>query len=73
MAEAIASLQQSARTGFLCHSWYETDPLLKPLRGRAEFVELIHDMQRTSERVSSTYFLRVSATTSDATRRCLWC
>jgi DNA-binding winged helix-turn-helix (wHTH) protein/TolB-like protein len=68
MAEAIASLQQSARTGFLCHGWYETDPLLKPLRGRAEFVQLIQELKRTSERVSSTYFLRASARSSVGAR-----
>jgi len=39
--EAMRWLQQAAQSGFLCRPWYESDPLLEPLRGHREYVELI--------------------------------
>jgi DNA-binding winged helix-turn-helix (wHTH) protein len=51
--EAVAWLRESARTGFLCHGWYEQDPLLGPLRRGPELAQLIAEMKGTSDRIAA--------------------
>jgi eukaryotic-like serine/threonine-protein kinase len=46
---AFAWLTASARNGYPCHSLFETDPLLAPLRSDPRFDALVSELRKTSD------------------------
>ena len=44
-AKAMQWLRSSVETGFPCAIWYTRDPLLAPLRGTAEFQQLVSELE----------------------------
>jgi non-specific serine/threonine protein kinase len=53
--EALAWLRASARNGFPCHSLFEQDPLLEPVRGLADFRELLRELRTECSRYGRLY------------------
>jgi eukaryotic-like serine/threonine-protein kinase len=45
--EARRWLSRAASTGFPCYPWFEQDPLLKPLRGDAEFRRFLDGLRQS--------------------------
>jgi DNA-binding winged helix-turn-helix (wHTH) protein/TolB-like protein len=52
---AIQWLTRAVDTGFLCYPWYENDPLLQPLRGNAEFRQLMERMRKSWDGAKARY------------------
>jgi class 3 adenylate cyclase/TolB-like protein len=54
-AEALRWLTRAADTGIPCYPWFERDPLLKPLRGDAQFRAFIADLRKQWEAAKARY------------------
>lgn len=50
--EAFHWLREAAASGFLCHPWYMTDPLLHALRADPAFGPFIDGVKEASDRIS---------------------
>ena len=46
---SIRWLQQAADTGFPCYPWFERDPLLDPIKQRADFTRLLQRLRSAHE------------------------
>ena len=53
--EARRWVSRAATTGFPCYPWFEQDPLLKPLRGDAEFRRFLEELRQSWEAARSRY------------------
>jgi TolB-like protein/DNA-binding winged helix-turn-helix (wHTH) protein len=51
--EAFRWLREAARTGFLCHPWYLTDPLLRPLQAHEDFQRFITEVKSAADRIAA--------------------
>ncbi len=49
--EAFRWLREAVDTGFLCHPWYATDPLLAPLRTHEDFQPFLAEVKRAADRI----------------------
>jgi tetratricopeptide (TPR) repeat protein len=49
--DAFRWLREAAASGFLCRSWYATDPLLEPLRTMREFPALLSQVETAGHRI----------------------
>jgi TolB-like protein/tetratricopeptide (TPR) repeat protein len=52
---AVAWLRRAANEGFPCYPWFQTDPLLAPIRRDAAFRELLDDLRLRFEEARSRY------------------
>lgn len=54
-AKAVQWLTRAVETGFPCYPFFQTDPLLEPVRGDAAFRALVDDLRRRHERWGRKY------------------
>ena len=54
-AEALGWLRKAADTGFPCHPWYATDPLLQPLRNAPAFEGWLQELSRRKHEAEQLY------------------
>ncbi len=54
-ARAIQWLERAVDTGFPCYPWFETDPLLQPIRGNVEFQHFMETLRKSWEATRTRY------------------
>jgi DNA-binding winged helix-turn-helix (wHTH) protein/TolB-like protein len=58
--ESIAWLQRSADTGFPCYPWFDSDPLLRPLRTDKRFTTLMSNLRQQYADVHARYAIETT-------------
>lgn len=55
-ASALHMLRHSIGGGFFCYPYFESDPLLQPIRGETEFQILLNEARSRHEQFQKTFF-----------------